>query len=234
MLAPFKTGITFSSTPPATPTAALDAPLDAAVFTQGANVNLAATVADNFNTITKVQFLGDGGVIAEDSTAPYSAVWSAPALGAHTVAARVVFSGNTASSATANITIDTPFGVWKRTKFGANYNNPAIAGDLVDSDFDAMNTLLEYATNTDPALASSVARPTFTLEPPDATLTYRRQLAATDITFSIEQATMLTAWSAVTPTEQILSDDGLTRVIKAKVPTGGATMKMLRLKVTRP
>ena len=235
VLAPFKTGITFSSTPPTAPTATLDAPLDGAIVVQGANVNLAATVADNFNTITKVQFLVDGAVIAEDCTAPYSATWAAPALGAHTVVARVVFSGNTASSATATITSDTPFGVWKRTKFGANYSNPAIAGDLVDFDFDAMSTLLEYATNTDPALANSVARPTSAVEPPDVSITYRRNLSATDITLSIEQTTTTFAgWQLVTPAEETLSDDGITRVIKARVPVGGATFKMLRLKVTRP
>ena len=62
----------------------------------------------------------------------------------------------------------------------------------------------------------------------------RRQLSATDITFSIEQSTTLPSWAAVTPTEQMLADDGITRVIKAKVPTGGGAMKMLRLTVTRP
>jgi hypothetical protein len=234
VLAPYKTGIAFSATAQAAPTATLDAPLDAAVFTQGANVNLSATIADNFNTITKVQFLGDGAVIAEDYAPPYTATWTAPALGAHTVTARAVYSGNTASSAITNITIDTPIGVWKRAKFGANYNNAAIAGDLVDYDGDGMTTLLEYATNTDPLSKSSVATPSFTLEPPNLALVYRRNLAATDITFSVEESIALPAWSPATTVDEILSDDGITRVIKAKVPIGSPPAKFLRLKITRP
>ncbi len=115
-----------------------------------------------------------------------------------------------------------------------NTGDAAISGELVDSDADGVNNLIEFATNTDPTLTGSVGIPIFTREPPNAVLTYRRNLAATDVTFSIEESASLNLWTTATPTEQIFSDDGSTRVIKAKVPLGSATTKMLRLKITRP
>lgn len=235
VLAPFKTGIAFSTAAPTPPSLTIDTPVNASTPYLGTNVNVTATVTDNLNPITKVQFVADGAVVAEDYAAPYATTLTAPALGAHSVSAIAVFSGSTVSSPTTTFTvIDKPFDAWKKLKFGANAGNPLIAGDLADFDADGANTLLEFGTNTDPTLVNSVGIPTFTREVPNVALTYRRNLAATDVTFSIEESTTLAGWLPVTPVEEIISDDGVTRVIKAKVPINGATQKMLRLKLTRP
>ena len=63
---------------------------------------------------------------------------------------------------------------------------------------------------------------------------FRRNLLATDITFILQESTTLSTWSTATPSEEILSDDGLTRVIKAKVPVGTGPAKYLRLRAQRP
>lgn len=120
---------------------------------------------------------------------------------------------------------------WQQAKFGANAGNPAMADDTADSDFDGVDNLLEYAMNTDPLVAS--AQPVIGMEPGFLTITYRRNLVANDVTYTIMEATTPSAWSVATVTEQILSDDGTTRVIKANVPVNRAPQKFLRLRVAK-
>lgn len=127
---------------------------------------------------------------------------------------------------------DLPINAWRFAKFGTNANNPAISGDTIDNERDSLNNLLEYALNGAPL--------TFDLPPAVGTapgilsLTYRRNLAATDLDFIIEELTdLLQTWQPASVTEEIISDDGTTRVIKAKVPTSTEPAHFLRLKVTR-
>ena len=45
--------------------------------------------------------------------------------------------------------------------------------------------------------------------------------------------TLGSAWSSAGVTQQILSDDGVTRTIRALLPKGTAGQRFVRLKVTR-
>ena len=106
---------------------------------------------------------------------------------------------------------------WRLVHFGADAGNPLIAGDLADPELDGLANLLEYAQNLDPNAASD--GPVFGIEPGFITITYRRNLAATDIAFTVQEAVNLpgiNAWTTASVIEEILSDDGTTRVIKAK------------------
>ncbi len=127
---------------------------------------------------------------------------------------------------------DRPMDGWRFAKFGANANNPAISGDTIDNERDGLNNLLEYAFNGAPLAFD--APPSVGTEPGFLTLTYRRNLAATDLDFVIQEVTNLTqTWQPASVTEEIISDDGTTRVIKAKVSTSTGPGHFLRLKVTR-
>ena len=84
------------------------------------------------------------------------------------------------------------------------------------------------------ALVADAAQPVFGSEPGFLTLTYRRALAAIDLEFSIEETLDFTGWTNANPTEEILSDDGVLRVIKARVPMGASGQKALHLRITRP
>ncbi len=66
-------------------------------------------------------------------------------------------------------------------------------------------------------------------------LTYTKVLSATDLTYSIERATTVGQWGAVTPVNQILSDNGFVQVINAQVPRTNASggKLFLRLSVTQ-
>jgi hypothetical protein len=118
------------------------------------------------------------------------------------------------SSHTLTIT-DAPIQAWRLAKFGADATNPAIAGDMEDPDFDGMENLLEYGFNTDP-LAWSAA-PTITKDGSDIIVTYRRNLAALDVESAVRMSSNLTSWSDADATEEILSVDGNTQVIAARV-----------------
>jgi hypothetical protein len=135
------------------------------------------------------------------------------------------------SSATVTIA-DVPFDRWRFAKFGPDANTPAIAGDLADPDHDGLTNLAEYSGATDPLAVD--AGISFTLDATALAITYRRNLGATDLLFGFEESSGIDyAWSQVTPTEQILSDNGAVRVIRASIPATGAAQHFLRLVITR-
>lgn len=139
--------------------------------------------------------------------------------------------GGTAGSATVTIS-DLPADAWRQQKFGANANDPAIAGDMTDIDGDGLANLLEYALAAEPLLFTTEG-PAMGIEGSDLTLTYRRPSSAPDVAYDVEQFTTTGTWAAATFTEQTLSDNGTIRTVKARVPIAGATEKLIRLRVTR-
>lgn len=137
------------------------------------------------------------------------------------------------ASASATVTIaDSPLGSWQMQKFGASANNSAIAGDMADPDGDGLPNLYEYGAGFDP-LTTTAEHPQAALSGNDFTLTFRRRIDATDLSYSIEELTAGNAWSPVAFTEEIVSSDGATNLVKAHVPTGGQERKIIRLRVTR-
>ena len=136
------------------------------------------------------------------------------------------------------------FTQWQTAQFGVHADNPAIAGESADPDHDGIVNLMEYALNLDPniPLANGGAPGHAGLPAIDAgapenfAMIYRRNLAATDVTYTVEESNDLgktDPWSQASVTETILSDDGQTRVIRAAVPAGAAPRKFLRLKVEK-
>jgi hypothetical protein len=116
--------------------------------------------------------------------------------------------------------------------FGSEANNPSISGDLADPDGDGVSNILEWAQGTSPVVAGAT-RPELGLEPGFLTLTYRRSDAAVDLTFAVYESENLTSWAPASSTEETLSDDGLVRVIKARVPLGTEGHKLIRLQISR-
>ncbi|GGP86720.1 glycoside hydrolase family 48 protein [Saccharothrix coeruleofusca] len=74
--------------PNAVPTVSLTSPSAGSSYLTGAPIPLAATAADTDGTVTKVEFLSDGAVIATDTTAPFEGLWNSAALGDHSITAR--------------------------------------------------------------------------------------------------------------------------------------------------
>ena len=110
--------------------------------------------------------------------------------------------------------------------------DPTISGESADPDHDGLSNLFEYATNLNPTQFSGDNRPVPGFDSNYYWLIYTKVLAATDLTYGIEQVTNLAQqWSSVTPLNEILSDDGVTQTIKAKVPRSNAVNGKLFLRL---
>ena len=110
-------------------------------------------------------------------------------------------SGVASTYATANATVtihDQPIDAWRFSHFtAAELGNPAVSGDLADSDGDGIVNLLEYALNLDPKTADVNALPAVIVNPGGyPTLTYTASTAAVDISYIVEISTDLVTWNA--------------------------------------
>jgi hypothetical protein len=103
--------------------------------------------------------------------------------------------------ATATVQIDQPpFETWLFNQFGANANDPTIAGPTADPDHDGFTNLAEYAFNLNPnsvdatqpysitTAVDSVDHQTYLV------LQYTRRLPPRDITYHVETANDLLSW----------------------------------------
>ena len=88
------------------PSIVLTAPANGASYAAPATVGLAATVTANGHTITKVQFYSGATLLAEDSSAPYTFIWTSVSAGTYSLTAQAIYdSGSAVASAPANVTV---------------------------------------------------------------------------------------------------------------------------------
>ena len=88
------------------PTIALTSPAAGATYTAPASINLAATVVANGHTITKVQFLNGTTLLGEDTSAPYSLIWSNVNAGTYSLSAVLVYdTGSTLATAPLSVSV---------------------------------------------------------------------------------------------------------------------------------
>jgi len=89
------------------PTVSLTAPAGGTVVTVNSSVTLQATAADSDGTVSRVDFLDGGTLIASDNTAPYSTTWTPTTTGSKTLTARAVDNLDAATtSATVSVTVN--------------------------------------------------------------------------------------------------------------------------------
>ena len=80
-------------------TIALTSPANGASYTSPATINLAVSVTANGHTISKVQFYNGATLLGEDTSAPYSSIWSNVTAGSYSLTARVIYdAGSTIAS----------------------------------------------------------------------------------------------------------------------------------------
>jgi hypothetical protein len=77
------------------------------------------------------------------------------------------------------------YAVWKSFHFGANANNPAIAGDTADPDGDGLATALEYALGSDPNVADTNRPVLGSIISNHFELQFNRNTSATDVTYLV-------------------------------------------------
>ena len=102
------------------------------------------------------------------------------------------------------------------------------------SDRDGFSNFAEYALGLDPSVPDAEVT---TLDADGAWLyfTYTRPSAVTDAVYQVEWSFTLNAgtWSSGGVTQQILSDDGTSRTVRAVIPAGAGGRRFVRLKMTR-
>lgn len=121
------------------PSVALITPVDGARILEGNDVALEATASDAEGSVVRVEFLVDDVVVATDTTAPYQAVWTPPAVGNYVVRARATDDMDAVTTtAAANIEIRVP-----------------VIADITSDDFSAATLDTSLWTFVDPRGGSS-------------------------------------------------------------------------------
>jgi len=147
---------------------------------------------------------------------------------------------------TASAATGTSYATYLNSHFSTIEQQSAISGPNGNPSGDGVVNLLKYAFNLDPHAAIGappLSGPTATGLPvvgtisgaggPYVTLTYRRLDSATDLTYSVEKSSTLGSFTAASVTEDILSDDGTIKVVRAKMPIGTSDKQFLRVRVTK-
>ncbi|HEY4283796.1 MAG TPA: hypothetical protein VGM62_12095 [Chthoniobacterales bacterium] len=109
-------------------------------------------------------------------------------------------SYNVGSPALATVTLhDKPIDTWRIEQFGNQAGLPQISGDGADPDHDGITNLIEYGLLLDPKSSSIGDLPLATIDDNHLQLMFRRNTAATDITYIVEASANLSAddWSPI-------------------------------------
>ncbi len=128
---------------------------------------------------------------------------------------------------------ESPTRIWRETHFGEDWDDPEISGDDADPDKDGIPNLIEYALGTSPVIADPSGISCLK-NGDDFVMTYPLSKSATDIIVQPLWSVDLDEWSDEDVSLGILSDDGETRTIEARIPAGGHPGMFMRLRVTRP
>ena len=126
-----------------------------------------------------------------------------------------------------------PYDQWRIAQFGADAGNPAIAGELADPDLDGSVNVVEFTTGTGP-LEFSPPIGVVAIEGANATFTYTRANAATDVTVTPQWSTDLASWQTAGLTDSLVNDNGTIQTRKATVPLGANESIYFHLRITRP
>ena len=91
------------SPPPANgpPSVALTSPAAGSTYAAPATVPLAATAADVDGSVTRVEFLANGALVATDQSAPYSYSWSPVSAGSYSLTVRATDNGGATTTSPA-------------------------------------------------------------------------------------------------------------------------------------
>jgi hypothetical protein len=109
---------TGATNPP--PTIALASPANGASYTAPATINWAASVTANGHSIIKVQFYNGATLLGEDSSSPYSFIWSNVNSGSFSLTARAVYdAGSTVDSSPVNLNVTDLPAPWQTVDVGS-------------------------------------------------------------------------------------------------------------------
>lgn len=158
--------------------------LGAANTSDRINLGNGALVKDSASGTFAVDFANTGAMNQTYTLATFgSTTFSASDFTATNLAAGV--TGRfiiTPTSLIYSTVPSTPMSTWRETHFGIGATNSGTAADNADPDADSLQNLAEYVLGGSPLLPTRTTTPAYSL----GTLTFTRNLAATDVTLRIE------------------------------------------------
>lgn len=193
------------STPVIPPGITLTAPAGGSDYTAPASIALAASVAENGNAITAVEFLSGGNVIGSDTTSPYTFTWANVGAGSYSVSARAVYAGGSVTSTAVGVTVgavpSAPIGVTATSASSSQINLGWRPGSANQTGF-----WIERSTNGSSfsqlaSVASNATNYANTSLAPGATYYYR--VRATNGYGSSPYSIVVSARTAALPTMRI-------------------------------
>lgn len=138
-----------------------------------------------------------------------------------------------ASYSSVALVADTPANLWRIQWFG-NDSNSGNGADFADPDGDGINNLWERAFNLNPLAYDTSGWPTGGLDGPDCTLSYRRSLSATDLSYQAQWSTNLIDWSANNITDGAIQTNAQTETRIARLPYSTGNPLFIRLRLSAP
>jgi hypothetical protein len=224
-------------------------------FTPGQSVELTATATSPAG-ITAVLFEASpddavftpvgNGVLGQNSQ--WTAAWVPPA---GTFYLRAVATDNSAQDQ-ASVSYGplivgssqtlAGYAAWESANFSpADQANPAISGEFAVPYDDGIPNWLKFATGTPPASEPSIVGGVWPVpgSPQYPTISYRQNLAATSVQFTVQVSTNLMIWSEgsafTTPVDTTANGDGTETVrVRSNTSVGSETAQFLRLTATLP
>ena len=97
--------------PNGAPTVSISSPANGATFTAPADITINASASDSDGTVAKVEFFRGTTKLGEDSSSPFSFLWSNANAGSYNLTARATDDdGESTTSSVVAITVDAPNG----------------------------------------------------------------------------------------------------------------------------
>jgi hypothetical protein len=95
------TGINCTPLTPSSPTVGITSPATNATITAGSQLTISASASDSDGSITKVEFYQNNTKLGEDTSSPYSFVWTNVPAGTYSLTAKATDNSNTSTTSTA-------------------------------------------------------------------------------------------------------------------------------------
>lgn len=152
-----------------------------------------------------------------------------------------VLDPNYSGGAVGELRLGHNLGSWMESWIETGALDPSASGSQDDPDNDSIGNLLEYAFALDPTSAAPNVTdrglPRVGYIDQHLSLTYRKNLAATDLEYIVQTSDRLGInglWESATTEDMVVEEDGATQTIRATLPAATAEAKrFLRLSVIR-
>jgi hypothetical protein len=154
--------------------------------------------------------------------------------------------GSPCQSTFTNVTFSSsvqPAVLWSYTYFGLSGSNAQLSGDTIVNNQAGIKNLMAYALGANPYTATVALLPTNGTASSSGskylTLNFTRNMAATDITYTVQGSSDLSTWNTIssysggswTPSANVTDNAGVVAV-QVTMPMNLAPRRFLRLQVT--